>query len=647
MAARVAWLAAVFAFLPLAAAAQTADNILLVVNSDSPASTQIAQHYVDVRHVPDRNVVRLKTVDTDNITRLGYVRTIEEPIGNWLIRNRLQDQVLYIVLTKGIPLRIDGTSGLSGTGASVDSELTLLYRQLVQAPVSIVSRLESPNRSDSEALDGTRFARQADRYFVTALTRDDAQLSLLQRPVVGEVVPLIGRIDNPYFLGEKNTKDAQRFSRQTSDLYLVTRLDGFTVDDVIKLIDRGAAPAQAGEIVLDQKATGVDRGGDAWLGEAASRIAMQAPTAAVQLESTRALASGNGPVLGYFSWGSNDPANQRRQMGLAFANGAIGGLFVSTDGRTFREPPAGWQPAIAGSATGGQSLAADLVREGITGVSANVAEPFLDAIVRPQILFPAYLSGFNLAESFYLAMPYLSWQEVVIGDPLCAPFGRPLSQAATDKGIDESTDMPTLYSARRLAVLSRSNLKVEALKLYLRSVVARLDEKPDSEVYALLARATTIEPRFTLVHLMLAQSAEGSGDLDAAVLHYRPVVAAEPDNAVALNNLAYLLADRMGAAKEALPMAERAYRLSGSAPVVADTLAWVHFKLGDTAAALPLTDRAVQYAPREIDVLVHAATIHAAANNLPKARALLDSALKIDPKAADRPDVKALAARIR
>jgi tetratricopeptide (TPR) repeat protein len=146
---------------------------------------------------------------------------------------------------------------------------------------------------------------------------------------------------------------------------------------------------------------------------------------------------------------------------------------------------------------------------------------------------------------------------------------------------------------------------------------------------------------------MLAQLAEARGDVDESIVHYRPVVMAEPDNAVALNNLAYLLADRKDAAKEALPMAERAYRLSGMAPLVADTLAWVHFKVGDTAAALPLSARAAQFEPKSFDVLFHAATIHAAANDLPKARAFLDSALKADPKAADRADVKALAARIR
>ena len=43
----------------------------------------------------------------------------------------MHDRIFYIVLTKGIPLRISGSGGRAGTAASVDSELTLLYRKLV------------------------------------------------------------------------------------------------------------------------------------------------------------------------------------------------------------------------------------------------------------------------------------------------------------------------------------------------------------------------------------------------------------------------------------------------------------------------------------------------------------------------------------
>ncbi len=581
--------------LPAAATAQTADNLLLVVNSNSPASIQIGDYYAATRHVPDRNIARIKIATTENISRAAYEATIEAPIAAWLARQNLQDQVLYIVLTKGVPLRIDGTGGQSGTVASVDSELTLLYRKMVGAPVTVG-----------------------------------------------------GRIDNPYFLGDKPIAAARRLTRDSSDLYLVTRLDGFTPDDVMKLIDRGVSPVRDGQIVLDQKTTGLDRGGDAWLADAAARLIAMNQRARVDLETTKAIAASTAPVLGYFSWGSNDPANQLRDMGLTFVPGAIGGLFVSTDGRTFREPPATWKPAVAGSTTGGQSLVGDLIHEGITGVSGHVSEPYLDAIIRPQILFPAYLSGFNLAESFYLAMPYLSWQDIVIGDPLCSPFGQaPLTPDQISRGIDADTGLPAILVERRLAALKPLNLKPEAVKLFLKSQGLQAQDRPEAEVRALLVQATALEPKLTVAQLQLAVAAEARNDFDEAIARYRAIVAVEPNNAVALNNLAYGLADRKDAAKEALPLAERAYQLSGQAPIVGDTLGWVHFKLGDAAAALPYLDRAARLEPTNVDILIHAATAHAALNDFPQARTYLDAAVKIDPKAADRADVKALREKIK
>ena len=58
---------------------------------------------------------------------------IQAPIADWLTKNFAQDRILYIVLTKGVPLRVKGTTGRGGTIASVDSELALLYRRLTGA----------------------------------------------------------------------------------------------------------------------------------------------------------------------------------------------------------------------------------------------------------------------------------------------------------------------------------------------------------------------------------------------------------------------------------------------------------------------------------------------------------------------------------
>ena len=107
------------------------------------------------------------------------------------------------------------------------------------------------------------------------------------------------------------------------------------------------------------------------------------------------------------------------------------------------------------------------------------------------------------------------------------------------------------------------------------------------------------------------------------------------------------MADKKNAAAEALPLAEKAYRLSNQAPIVADTLGWVHFKLDHLAAALPLVERAAAAMPSNVDVIVHAAAVNLASNNMERAKALLEAAVKADPAAAGRDDVKAIRAKIK
>jgi len=60
---------------------------------------------------------------------------------------------------------------------------------------------------------------------------------------------------------------------------------------------------------------------------------------------------------------------------------------------------------------------------------------------------PGLRVGFQSGESFYLAMPYLSWQTVVVGDPLCAPFRGARCSRPTSTRIDPATELPALFAA--------------------------------------------------------------------------------------------------------------------------------------------------------------------------------------------------------
>ena len=99
--------------------------------------------------------------------------------------------------------------------------------------------------------------------------------------------------------------------------------------------------------------------------------------------------------------------------------------FVSTNARTFTRPPENWNISdwkseklwFLGSP---QSMTADYILEGATGASGHTDEPYLTLTPRPDYLLPAYYHGRNLAESYYLAIRGLSWQNIVVGDPLCS-----------------------------------------------------------------------------------------------------------------------------------------------------------------------------------------------------------------------------------
>jgi uncharacterized protein (TIGR03790 family) len=590
--------------------AQTAENVALVVNDSSAASQKIGEYYAKKRSIPPGNVIHIRTSVDDAIDRRVYTATIEEAIGTALSRAGLQDRILYLVLTKDVPLRIVGTGQANGTTSSVDSELTLLYRRLT-----------------------------------------------------GQNVPVPGRVDNPYFLGDRGVAGLSPFNHRDYDIYLVTRLDGFTVDDVIGLIDRGSAPVRDGRIVLDQQDKLVNRVGEDWLASAAKKLEAQGQGERVVLETTVNPVRDVSPVLGYYSWGSNDPRNRVRKLGMGFVPGALAATFVSTDARTFHEPPAGWLPTddvsrdkwFAGSAqslsgdliregatgvAGQVTLSGDLIREGATGVAGQVSEPFLQSAVRPELLFTAYLAGANLAEAFYAALPHLSWEAVVVGDPLCAPFRQTsAARGDIDAGVDGETLLPAFFSNRRLASLTRtwSAASEKALKLTMKGDVM-LGRGEMAAARTAFEEATAQSPQIAPAQLALAVFLDSSNQVDAAIERYRQTLTYQPTNATALNNLAYRLAVDKKSPAEALPLAQQAVKID-QAPTVLDTLAWIQHLLGDAGAVRTMA-AALQGAPNNADIRLHAAIIYAASGARAVAEDQLKEAIKLKPSLESSPEVR-------
>jgi uncharacterized protein (TIGR03790 family) len=347
--------------------AQTGDNVLLVVNQNDPVSRQIADYYRPRRSVPLKNVCYLSTTSEEEISWRVYQDQIERPVGDCLKKAGLQEKALYIVTTMGVPLKVDGGgSGMLAEHASVDSELTLLYSKFK-----------------------------------------------------GATHPRSGGVPNPFFMQRDSP-----FRHPQFPIYLVTRLAAYDFADVKAMIDHSLAAHNRGKFVIDLN-TSKDEPGNNWLRNAA----MLLPQDRVTLDATGKVLYNQTDVIGYASWGSNDDYRKQRWLHFQWLPGAIATEYVSTSARTMKRPPDSWtyttwedrQHYFGGSP---QGLAADLIHEGASGASGNTYEPYLTGCARPDYLLPAYFQGRNLAESFYLSMIYLSWQGVVLGDPLMS-LGRP------------------------------------------------------------------------------------------------------------------------------------------------------------------------------------------------------------------------------
>jgi len=92
--------------------------------------------------------------------------------------------------------------------------------------------------------------------------------------------------------------------------------------------------------------------------------------------------------------------------------------------------------------------------------------------------------------------------------------------------------------------------------------------------------------------MTLALVLQSEGKIKEANKWYKVVMELEPDNILALNNLAANLADHGGNLDEALAFAQNARRMAPDNPTVADTLGWVYYKKELFGRAFPLLEEA-------------------------------------------------------
>lgn len=155
----------------------------------------------------------------------------------------------------------------------------------------------------------------------------------------------------------------------------------------------------------------------------------------------------------------------------------------------------------------------------------------------------------------------------------------------------------------------------------------------------LVASPNNVAARNVLADLYL------QAEPDKAIASYREVLRVQPDNVLALNNLAWLLGER-GDLKEAIALAERANSLLAGNAMVEDTLGALYLKNGEGARALPLIEKASAAVPKDPTMRLHLAEALVATGDKVRAQQILTE-LKAGPDFGHQAEIDALLEKSR
>ncbi len=334
----------------------TYNDVVVIVNQNSQTSIEVGNYFQAARNIPNQNMILVDAPITEEIDSLQF-EFVRAQIEDYLIANDLVDSINYIVTTKGVPLKVESDCfNPNATGqacASFDSELTLILGGLANQ------------------------------------------------------IGLSGSWANPVY----NTTDS--FSRENYGIYLVTRLDGYKKQDIFNLIDRSGPFT-----ILDQISTqGIVDLNAAVSSDSAYFMGNYLQPTYDQLTNNgwnTQLDANFNPLLNQndvfaYVYGGHGPFTNVI-LNYDWAEGAIGSMSTCETATTFDVT----------TNSSNSFLIADIIAEGCTGAYGNVDCIYFSQVLNSQVLMSRYLDtakNYNLAESFYMAEPRLSWQSVIVGDP--------------------------------------------------------------------------------------------------------------------------------------------------------------------------------------------------------------------------------------
>lgn len=401
--------------------AAEAARVIVVANATDPESVALARYYAERRAIPAENIIALPLSSAESITWGEFVRTLFNPLQRELVERGWID---------GIGMELTDEAGrrrYAMSGHRIDYLVTCRG-----VPLKILR---------DNALDQAAAARQPPPFRSTGAAVD-AELALLAQ----SGTQIAAGVPNPLFRREAPSR------LELAQVVRVARLDGPSAAAARSLVDsalEGERWGLIGRAYVD--VTGPHRQGNEWL-EATAKVLLEAgwdPAVRRRDGTMPATARADAAVL-YFGWYAGSVNGPFALPGYSFVPGAIALHIHSFSAVTVRSDTRGW--------------AGPLAARGVAATFGNVEEPYLELTHRPELLVRALLAGATLGEATYRALPMLSWNPIMLGDPLYRPF-RVGPAVQWERRAEAPPRLAPYLVLRRMRELEADGQVEEALRL--------------------------------------------------------------------------------------------------------------------------------------------------------------------------------------
>src|SRR5208337_2347961 len=136
------------------------------------------------------------------------------------------------------------------------------------------------------------------------------------------------------------------------------------------------------------------------------------------------------------------------------------------------------------------------------------------------------------------------------------------------------------------------------------------------------------------IYLSLGSLLEAKGNWQEAQTFYEKALAIQPEDALAANNLAYVMLEHGGSVNVALTLAQTARRGLPNLPNTADTLGWAYYHNAAYSVAAPFFEDAVKKAPENQVYRYHLGLTYKKLNDASRARVEFEKAITLGPDSA-------------